>query len=49
LEINSFGDHDPLPIPADMEADAISTTFQLLTGQRPPDKHIDPNASYKKI
>lgn len=47
FEMNSFKDHEPLPIPGDMVHDVVRATYELLTGQRPPDKHVDSNASYK--
>lgn len=42
MDISQYGDYDFLPIPADMEAPVIEQVFQMLSGQRPPNKVDDP-------
>ena len=40
-DVSLYGDYDLLPIPASMEFELISATFQALTGQLPPNKKVD--------
>lgn len=46
-DIDSLGDHDPLPVPGDGEMDVIQAVYNLLSRQNVPDQHIDSNAEYK--
>ena len=49
MDVGSYSDHQPLPIPADMEFDAIRVTYEIFTGQAFPDKHIDASAENKNV
>jgi hypothetical protein len=42
LDISQYGDYDLLPLPADMEADAIEQVYQRFAPERMPDKIDDP-------
>lgn len=44
LDISQYGDYDMLPIPADMEADAIEQAYQRFAPERAPVKIDDPIA-----
>jgi hypothetical protein len=44
FDINSYGDYDPLPLPADMEATIIQECFKLFSMQMPGTKISDPSA-----
>lgn len=44
LDISQYGDYDLLPLPADMEADAIEEVYQRFAPEKPPVKIDDPIA-----
>jgi hypothetical protein len=47
MDMNSYGDYDLLPIPADMEAQCVQAALQLFSGEKPPSKITDPIAVVK--
>jgi hypothetical protein len=47
MDMNSYGDYDLLPIPADMEAQCVQQAYQLFSGEKPPSKITDPIAIVK--
>lgn len=48
MDVNAYGDYDPLPIPADFEASVIEETVKLFSIQPAPDNIVDSTAEPMK-
>ena len=44
MDISKYGDYDPLPLPADMEATIVQECFKLFAVQGQGSKIVDPSA-----
>jgi len=42
MDMSQYGDYDLLPIPADMEADAVAAVYALFSKEKSPDKIDNP-------